>query len=238
VLTNGHPLLSTMVSRDFLDAAECAETLRRVNRLRDRWTSRGGFSFFTLGAAAYLDATESRDIYLAAAAQTNPILSDAFDDLYGGLRRFLEYMLDEPIAYAERLALPGFHIFHFDGSEVEDDPVAQRAHFDMQFLLAFPESTPEATLSFTLPVGLPSGGAGLAVWSTRYDEILRTGMSGPDFAGQSCCERVNYEAGRMVLHDGFQLHAIGTSSVSAPNGQRITLQGHGVRRQGWWTIYW
>jgi hypothetical protein len=41
-----------------------------------------------------------------------------------------------------------------------------------------------------------------------------------------------------VLHDGFLLHAIGAPTVAAPYGQRITLQGHGVRRQGRWTIYW
>lgn len=227
-----------MAARDFLDVAECAETLRRVNRLQDHWTKRGDFGFFSLGAASYIDATESRDTYLAAAAQTNPILSRAFADLYGALRWFLECVLDEPVAYDERLALPGFHIFHFDGSEVADDPVVERAHFDMQFALAFPESTPEATLSFTLPLGLPSGGAGLAVWPIRHEEALRCGLCVRDLAAQSRCERVPYEAGRVVLHDGFLLHAIGASSDSAPDGQRITLQGHGVRRQGRWTIYW
>ena len=42
----------------------------------------------------------------------------------------------------------------------------------------------------------------------------------------------------MVLHDGVLLHAIGGSSAPAPIGQRITLQGHGVRRRGSWSIYW
>lgn len=237
-MTSGHPLPFTMVSRNFLNAAECAETLRRVNRLRDQWTKRSDFGFFSLGAASYIDAAESRDTYLAAAAQANPILSDVFDDLYGALRGFLECVLDAPVTYDERLALPGFHIFHFDGSEVDDDLVAERAHFDMQFLLALPEWTPEATLSFTLPLGLPSGGAGLAVWPIRYEEVLRCGLSGRDLAVQSRCERVTYATGRIVLHDGFLLHAIGAASVSTPHGQRITLQGHGVRRQGRWTIYW
>lgn len=238
VLTNGHSLPFTMTSRDFLDVAECAETLRRVNRLQDHWSTRSDFGFFSLGAASYLDAPESRDAYLAAAAQTNPILSEVFDDLYGALRRFLEYVLNEPVAYDEQLALPGFHIFYFDGSEVDDDLVAGRAHFDLQFGFVFPELRPEATLSFTLPLGLPSGGAGLAVWPIRYEEALRCGLSVRDLAVQSRCERMPYATGRMMLHDGFLLHAIGASSDSAPDGQRITLQGHGVRRQGRWTIYW
>ncbi len=238
MLTSGHPLPFTLGSRDFLGAAECAETLRRVNRLQDYWIKRNDFSFFSLGAASYIDAAESRDTYLAAAAQTNPILSEVFDDLYGALRRFLGCVLDEPVAYDVGLALPGFHIFYFDGSEVDDDLVAGRAHFDLQFGCVFPELRPEATLSFTLPLGLPSGGAGLAVWPIRYEEALRCGLSVRDLAVQSRCERVPYATGRIVLHDGFLLHAIGASSDSAPDGQRITLQGHGVRRQGRWTIYW
>jgi hypothetical protein len=238
MLTNGHPLLSTMVLRDFLDASKCAETLRRVNRLWDRWTMRGDYCFYTLGAASYLDAAESRDTYLAAAAQTNPILCDVFDDLYRGLRVFLQDALDEPVTYDERLALPGFHIFQFDGSEVADDLLAERAHFDLQFLLANPEWTPETTLSFTLPLGLPSGGGSLAVWPIRHEEIIHCDLPAQEIAAQNRCEVVDYEIGRMVLHDGFLLHAIGAPSVSTPYGQRITLQGHGVRRQGRWTIYW
>jgi hypothetical protein len=227
-----------MDSRDFLDAAECAETLRRVNRLRDHWTMRGGYSFCTLGAAAYLDAAEARDIYLAAAAETNPILSDYFDDIYCSLRAFLQDALDQPVVYDGRLALPGFHIFQFDGSELTDDRLAERAHFDLQFLLAVPQWTPEATLSFTLPLGLPSGGGSLAVWPVRHEEILGYDLPARDIAAQSRCEIVDYEIGRMVLHDGFLLHAIGAPADSVPYGQRITLQGHGVRHEGRWTIYW
>jgi hypothetical protein len=238
MLTNSHPLLSTMFSRDFLGASKCADTLSRVNRLWDRWTMRGGYDFCTLGAASYLDAAESRDTYLAAAARTNPILSDVFGDIYSGLRVFLQDVLGDPVSYDERLALPGFHIFQFDGSEVADEMLAERAHFDLQFLLAVPQWTPEATLSFTLPLGLPSGGGSLAVWPVRHEEILGYDQPVRDIAAQSRCEIIDYEIGRMVLHDGFLLHAIGAPAHSTPYGQRITLQGHGVRRQGRWTIYW
>jgi hypothetical protein len=238
MLTDGHPLLSTLFSREFLGASECADTLSRVNRLSDRWTMRGGYGFFTLGVASYLDAAELRDTYLAAAALTNPILSDVFGHIYSGLRVFLQEVLDESVTYDERLPLPGFHIFQFDGSEVADEMLAERAHFDLQFLLAVPQWTPEATLSFTLPLGLPSGGGGLAVWPVRHEEILGYDLPARDIAAQSRCEIVDYEIGRMVLHDGFLLHAIGAPAGSAPYGQRITLQGHGVRHEGQWTIYW
>jgi hypothetical protein len=239
VLTDDHQLLSTrVIACDFLDASECAETARRVSRLRDRWTRRSDFGFFTLGAASYIDGCESRDTYLAAAGQTNSLLCNVFGDLYSGLRGFAEYVLDEPVGYDERLAMPGFHIFEFDGTDYVDDYEAQRAHFDLQFLCAIPGGTPDATLSFTLPLEQPSGGASLAVWPLRYEEAVRRNLTGPGFAEQNPCDRVIYKTGRMILHDGFLLHAIGAPSVAAPMGKRITLQGHGVRYQGRWTIYW
>jgi hypothetical protein len=34
------------------------------------------------------------------------------------------------------------------------------------------------------------------------------------------------------------LHAIGKSTVKAPTGLRITLQGHGVRLDDGWLLYW
>ena len=248
------PLSSAhVVASDFLDAGECAETVRRVNGLRGSWTKHSHNGFFTLGAASYLDGAESPDSYLAAAAETNPLLSAAFSDLYSGLLGFLEHVLDEPVSYDERLALPGFHIFQISGNrsagppntkgiESFDSTAAKRAHFDLQFLKAVPDWTLEATLSFTVPLAQPSGGAGLAVWPFRYEEAVRQNLSGQRFAAQNAYEQVSYELGRMVLHDGFILHAILRGIVHsgdlAHKGQRITLQGHGIRTNGRWTIYW
>jgi hypothetical protein len=239
VLTNGHPLLSAgVITRDFLEDTECAEMARRVVRLRDRWTKRQDGGFFTLGAASYLDGADSQDTYLAASAQTNSVLLDGFGDLYPALHGFLEYVLDEPVTFDERLALPGFHIFELYGRTIADNDVAKRAHFDLQFLRAVPNRTFEATMSFTLPLQQPSGGASLAVWSLRYEDVVQRNLSGQDFAVQHPCEQVSYQTGRMILHDGFVLHAIGAPGCSAPKGRRITLQGHGIRREGRWTIYW
>jgi hypothetical protein len=242
MLTNGHPLLSAdVVTREFLDEIECAETARRVIRLRDRWTQApcppdwGGFA---LGAASYINGADSQETYLAAAASTNLVLFEVFGDLYGALRDFLEYLLDEPVSYDERLALPGFHIFEFYGDKSANDRVAERAHFDMHFRHAVPGLKPDATLSFTLPLQQPCGGPGLVVWPFRSDEAVRRNLSGRDFAAQHRCGEVSYEVGRLILHDGLVLHAIGATGDPAPEGQRITLQGHGIRHKGRWTLYW
>ena len=244
MLTDDDSLPLTRVAfRDFLDATECAETVTRIIALQQNWTRRSEFGFYTLGTAAYLDGVGAHDAYLKKAEATNPRLAETFGDLYAALLGFLEYVLGEPVGYDERLALPGFHIFRFSGQQLApDDAVAERAHFDLQFLNAVPESTPEATISFTLPLEQPSEGAGMAVWDYRYQDAVAHNLPGPDFAADHPFERVCYQTGRMVLHDGFILHAILHTVVGAPApapvGRRITLQGHGVRRNGQWTIYW
>lgn len=256
MLSDGHPLSSSrLATYDFLDASESAETVRRVNRSRDQWTKRGP-GYFTLGAASYLDATDSPNSYLAAAAQTNPLLSRAFEDLYSGLLGFLACVLEESVEYGERLALPGFHIFEFYGAksprlqdfqgyESAEQSAFERAHFDTQFRQAVPDWAPEATVSFTLPLKQPPGGTGLAIWPLDCAAAIQRKLSTADlakYATQNAYERVTYKTGRMILHDGFLLHSLlhnlAGAGAPAPKGQRITLQGHGVRRNGRWTIFW
>lgn len=244
-------LASQIVARDFLGEYACAEIAQQVNGLQDRWTRRSGnIEYFTLGTASYLDGAifslrrnKSRDDYLAAAAATNSILSIEFGELYNDLLAFLKDQLQEPVNYDEHLALPGFHIFEFDGAQLEVGDPAERAHFDMQFARAIPGAIPEATISFTLPLKQPSGGAGLAIWPLRREVVLQQRRNGArqsmrTFARQNPCERVKYTIGQMIMFDGFLLHAIDSPQVSAPQGQRITLQGHGIRNDGRWTIYW
>jgi hypothetical protein len=240
MLSNSDSLVSSrVVMHDFLDESECVETVRRINRMQDRWTARSKFGdSFTLGAAAYLDARGSRENYLAAAAQTNPALCEVFGDLYDGLRGFLESLLAEPVIYDECLAMPGFHIFAYDGSVLVDDNVGERAHFDMQFSQIIPGWAPEATLSFTLPLQQPSGGSGLAVWSLDYEDTIRRELYVGSWAAENPWTLVRYETGRMGLHDGRLLHALVRSPSPTPKGLRITLQGHGVRHDGRWTLYW
>lgn len=244
-------LVSQIVARDFLDESACAEVAQRVNGLRNRWTRRSeNVEFFTLGTASYLDGpiftlrrNKSHDEYLSASAATNSILSSQFGDLYRDLLTFLEEQLQEPAGYDEHLSLPGFHIFEFDGSEAEVGDPSERAHFDMQFMRAVPGVTPDATISFTLPLQQPSGGAGLAIWQLRREDMLQQRRSGVrqsvrTFARQNPCERMKYTTGQMIMFDGYLLHAIDSPHVPTPDGQRITLQGHGIRTNGRWTIYW
>jgi hypothetical protein len=222
---------------DVLDAEDCAEIRARVLALRNRWTDRVLGRFYTLGAAAYLDATDKHDAYLAAARETNPVLQENFDAVLELVREFFEEFLGDSVFYDPHLALPGFHVFTSTGADRTDD-VAPRAHFDMQWMHAIPGHEPQATLSFTLPIEQPSGGACLAVWPARYMDAVRLGFAACDFAARHPWQRVTYERGRIVIHDGHVLHAIGPSADPNPRGYRITLQGHGVRMPKGWMLYW
>ena len=108
----------------------------------------------------------------------------------------------------------------------------------MQWMQAIPGHEPQATLSFTLPIEQPSGGACLAVWPARYGDAVRLGLAACDYAARHPWQRVVYERGRIVIHDGRILHAIGPPADPASHGYRITLQGHGVRMPTGWILYW
>jgi len=223
---------------DVLDPDDCAEIAGRVVALRNRWTARSLGSFYTLGAASYLDATDDHDAYIAAARETNPVLQDNFAVTLEQVREFFEEFFGEPVFYDLHYALPGFHIFVLKGGDRSRDDVASRAHFDMQWMHAIPGHMPQGTLSFTVPIEQPSGGACLAVWPGRYQDAVRLGFAARDYAKRHPWQRLSYERGRIVVHDGYILHAIGPAADLAPRGYRITLQGHGVRMPQGWMLYW
>jgi hypothetical protein len=223
---------------DLLNREDCAEICARVLALRNRWTERSPGRFYTLGAAAYLDATDARDAYLAAARETNPILQENFDAVLELVREFFEELLGDAAFYSPHLALPGFHVFTSQHADPGTEDIAPRAHFDMQWMHAIADHEPQATLSFTLPIERPRGGACLAVWPVRYADAVRFGYAACDYAARHPWQRVVYERGRIVIHDGHVLHAIGPASDPAPRGYRITLQGHGVRMPTGWMLYW
>ena len=223
---------------EILDPEDCAAIAARVLALDRHWTRRSAGGFYTLGAASYLDAANQHDAYIAAARLTNSLLRREFDDLLERIQEFFEELLGDAVFYDQHYALPGFHVFIMRGTDRSKDDIAQRAHFDMQWMNAIPGVVPRGTLSFTLPIEQPSGGASMAIWPARYKDTLRLGFSARDYAANHSFQVVRYARGRIVIHDGQVLHAIGPSAEAAPRGYRITLQGHGVHTEAGWTLYW
>jgi|HubBroStandDraft_6_1064221.scaffolds.fasta_scaffold02877_9 hypothetical protein len=223
---------------ELIGATECAAIAHRVLGLRSHWTRRSSGEFYSLGAASYLDATRGPEPYLAAARVTNKLLLDHFGGLYDRIVAFFRELLDEEVSLDVERAAPGFHVFVLRGEDRSGDNPARRAHFDHQWRLAYPGARPEGTLSFTLAIATPSGGAGMALWPLRCDQPDRSSRDAWSRTLEQTPQLVPYAPGRMVLHDGLMLHAIGAAPAARATGHRITLQGHGVRFGGQWRLYW
>jgi hypothetical protein len=217
--------------------AECSGIRNDVLALKEYWSPRSKNSFYTLGTAAYLDAQQSHADYLAAASEVNPVLRSTFAGMLETTRAFFEDLLFDKVEIADRLGVPGFHIFKLDGSARADRP-AQRAHFDLQWMSALPGQEVQGTISFTVAIEQPTGGAAMQVWPLHYGQLVAGGVPLGDYAAKRSSRRVAYSHGGVTVHDGNILHAIGASTDACPKGWRITLQGHGALVDGTWVLYW
>jgi hypothetical protein len=228
---------AVVTQHEFLSAAQCQQIQDRVMALEPRWIRRGN-TFFTLGAASYIDAPNQLGEYLRCAALHNPVLKSGFDDLHQLLAQFLSSLLGGTVFFDETYSLPGFHIFLHDGYERTKEDVARSAHFDLQWMSAIPEWRGTRTLSFTLPIELPSGGSSMEIWPLRYEDAHKKGVGPKQYAAEHQAQRATYAVGRMVINDGKMLHAIGRGAIPNPVGRRITLQGHGIETPDGWMLYW
>ena len=223
---------------EVLRLQECETTRDRVFALREHWTPRAeSGDFFTLGAAAYLDAPAHRETYLRAAKAFNPVLRGNFEWLYERLRSGFEELLGQPVSYHDECALPGFHVFVYQGEDHSNDKPSSRAHFDLQWLHAMPGCRPEETLSFTLLIDEPSGGSSMEIWPAHHNAV-HAGFNALQHAATYPSQTLRYSRGHMLVHDGLLLHAIGRASIAAPKGHRITFQGHGTKFSHGWKLYW
>ena len=171
------------------------------------WIPRANeYPFFTMGRCAYIDG--NTDIYYKESARLNVILLKKLNFLYENVLKGLSFLLGEPVKLAHDLAIPGFHIF-------QSDPLLLTTSGGWH------KDIPHTTLklgsidpySFTLPIQLPSSGAGL-----DYINGLRQKKY---FA---------YEKNNLMLIDGSLVHRISRSREYIPGEYRITLQGHLIRR--------
>lgn len=198
--------------------------VKRLVRLRDCWTRRGP-GFFTLGAAAYLDIARGGDYaqYSNRFGRSNPVIRENFGALASTLAECLGEMLGEHCAFSCNLALPGFHIFEHEGLH---DALRDNLHLDLQHSLlpmGFPIETP--SLTFTLPLEMPVSGGGLEIC-----DIVQGNPRGR-------LAQYEYRIGELFVHTGRTLHRrVHRATTTAC--RRITLQGHAIRRNQIWILYW
>jgi hypothetical protein len=234
-----------ITSFDLLSNSECDSVVGRIHDLRPYWIPRCGAepcAFFTLGAASYMDDRASlarlKSLY-------NPLLCGQFGELLERVRAALGRLVAEPARFEDALALPGFHIWQAPAIFTEPDA---SIHFDVQYRRIEwpPELRPdfERSLSFTLPISLPKLGGGLIYWDLSYDryrdQCERAGcwIDTREIIGDAVGTRHPYTPGVLVTHSGHVLHQIAPVSSVDPDDERITLQGHAVRCERQWILYW
>lgn len=237
MIMNAPPRVDDLVLNvPVLTADECARVLEAILERRSLWIPRrpGAYAFYTLGAASYLDSAD----YYEKAARFNAELERGFSWLYDRVLRVLGEALRCRVQLEPRAARPGFHIMP-PTSEMTV-PEGNR-HFDAQFMRIAWEgdvdfSTP---LSYTLAVRLPASGGGLNLWSISRPEY--NGMDADSrarFNRDTPPEYVPYREGHLVCHSGLRLHAGAASYATERSQVRVTLQGHALRRDDHYFLYW
>ena len=187
---------------------DTAEIANRVISSGEYWIPRSkSVPFFTFGRSAYLDG--KTPAYTGESKKNNDLLSYLFTNLYIEVTAYLAAELKEPVYLSEDLAIPGFHIFRSDPAFLE---MSGEWHTDYPHITLGLGATDAST--FTVPIMLPSGGAGLD-WFDGHEK-----------------KYMPYEEGVMVWHTGLEEHRIARLFEYVPGEFRITMQGHLIRRNG------
>ena len=225
-----------------LDADECAQAVEQLQGLERHWTHRHDYlPSYTLGAAAYLDVPRHGiATYTVRAVRMNKFLRRDFGWLHQRTAEALADHLGEPVGLTRRFATPGFHIFRHHPNLGE---LKARLHFDLQAeRLDFDASAthdPACRLSFTTAVALPEDGAGLYIWPLTHEQTRE--LNDADFDTQVRAvepEYQGYTLGELFVHDGSHLHSIASDRKMVSGESRVTYQGHAIRVDGEWQLYW
>jgi len=229
---------------EFLTDQQRRDVLDKIFQLKLFWKTRKPM-FKTLGAALYLDAALDFKAYQRSLRINNCMLRENFPFLYPLLKDVLAKELKGEVVYEKTLALPGFHIFSAPQNDIEIALLNQNppsVHFDLQFLNAEWQTkniSKDRLISFTAALQLPAAGGGLNYWDIFYEDYQNRSIEEQEILFQSK-ERhyCPYQEGKIVIHNGFNLHQIAVPDTYQKDDLRITLQGHAIRFDNIWKIYW
>lgn len=197
---------------------------------------------------------------------TNPILMQKFSSLYEKICRQIENELNEKCLINDDadLAFPGFNIFTpYENCEKIDGP----PHIDLQWTYhldnlkqIFSDVSEDRFLTFTLAIKLPKSGGGLYIWDGEDEKISNYAsakkyyketmikcknifknnnkVSKEFFEKETNPTFVNYEEGYMTLFDNLLLHQVAPFNLPYQiDEERITLQGHGIKCDNIWRLF-
>ena len=246
---------------------DCNKILKEIYNLEKLWINRSqerrySFEnkmkitrapFWTLGAASYLDHVKKGEQYDKHRDYLNPVLHKKFNWIYEIICERLQSDLKEPVVIDGFLAHPGFHIFSAKtGSVIEreylkmfEQPLGS-VHVDVQWeehhdhWQTFKEVDLENTLSFTVPIKLPSGGGGLYTWADEVNPYSFNYTTNENKLAELESPAITnlYTEGEMIYFIGHLLHQMMPGVNVQPDDRRITVQGHGQKCDGVWRLYW
>jgi hypothetical protein len=243
-----------------LTLGECERVRKGLDDMRPHWIQRHPKApFYTLGASNYFDIAFNPMLpYYRFAALFNPVMREHLGWMYDRVAERLSAHFDEPVAYREGLALPGFHILLADksfesaqdlthlewfrakgnaeivGNAIHCDTAHQVVNWGTREGIDF-----ENPISITLSIALPASGAGLNYWD--FGKEKTEGMPQKDLLDLLLASDKHYHAyrlGSMVVHSGLRYHQMAPMRELIPTDERITLQGHGLRCNGTWQLFW
>ena len=209
--------------------------------------------FWTLGAVSYLDGVESHAKYDRHRDYLNPVLRKKFNWIYEIITEKLQEALGEPVVIDKFLAHPGFHIFSAkSGTAIQQEYLKMfeqplgSVHVDVQneehhdYWQKFKNVNLDDTMSFTVPIRLPSGGGGLYTWEDEVDPYSFNYTTNETKLSELKSPTVSnsYTEGEMIYFMGYLLHQMMPGVNVQPTDRRITVQGHGQKCDGVWRLYW
>jgi hypothetical protein len=224
------------------NAEESKIYLHKVNSLSSEFIFEIDDFFCTLGIAAYQN-TQNIESYFSKTKKLNPTLWNNFESIYIKIKIVFEELFGCKVLYpAYKLSLPGFHIFEIGRKECF---YGGSPHFDLSFKnIPFIQDNTSTNYpehySFTIPLQLPNSGSGLNIWELELSEFTST-MSEEDKL-KICNEKnksfIEYHLGEMVLFNGYNYHQIAAVNQIIRSDRRITMQGHLVKCNNNFLIYW
>ncbi len=227
---------------ELLTADECAQVATSLDALRPYWEKTSPFGrMYVLGAASYIHASRepAGSRYHERAARLAPVMRAHFGWVYERMLCAIAAAYGGAAVLAEGLGPPGFHIYRWDRAR---RPQVTSVHCDLQYeahdFARYGTPDLASPLSFTVAVREPPGGAAMNLWPRTIADARRNPRA--SFRAELATtppRRVRYQLGELTLHSGLAFHQI-EPFVLAPGEVRVTLQGHAVRCDDTWQVYW
>lgn len=231
----------------------------KVFNYKNLFRSYANDKFYILGAASYANDLQQ---YNLIKNQTNPILKNDFAELLDLIKNYLQKTLNEKCFFDENLSYPGFQIFYSNHKDALlpltslhiDTPY--ELHYDY-LLNQYKNIDFKSPITFTLSLNLPKNRSGLYYWDLNnwenktaedsedfystiyklYDDLFKIKIpSRTEYENILKPKIIDYKNGYIIFFKGNLLHQIMPFYESCEE-YRLTLQGHGLKCEKGWILY-